>query len=149
VGGRLADLADDLPGALPELPRSVRFGDPVDAAQPASGTTRTASGTSTAASPIGGDSGVAGTVPGARALPDLPRVPVTRPVPQAGAVLPVPARFGLPPVGGPPKRIPPMRTVAAQEPAQAEHGALAALALAGLLAASSGAVSMVRRFRVR
>jgi hypothetical protein len=157
AGGRLTDLADKIPGALPELPRGA-----VDAAQPASdtaqaasdavqpgdGTSQTASGTGTG-SPVGSRSGGAEGVPGVRALPDLPGVPVTRPVPQAGAALPVPARHGLPAVGGPPKRIPPMRTVAAQEPAQAETGALAALALAALLAASSGAISMVRRLRDR
>jgi ChpA-C len=163
AGGPLADLASRIPGALPELPKAAPLGGPVDAAQAASdaaqgvtggaqgasGTSRAASGTA-AAGPLGDPvSDVAGTVPGARALPDLPRVPVTRPVPQAGSALPVHSRYGLPPVGGPPKHIPTMRTVAAQEPAQAERGALAALALAALLAASSGAVSMVRRLRDR
>ncbi|MFL6055239.1 MAG: chaplin family protein [Actinoallomurus sp.] len=149
AGGRLTDLADKIPGALPALPKGA-----VDAAQPASDAAQAASdlaqpadGTSQTASGTG--SGVADGVPGARALPNLPGVPVTRPVPEAGAALPDPARNGLPSVGGPPMRIPPMRTVAAQEPAQAETGALAALALAALLAASSGAISMVRRLRDR
>ncbi|GAA4620398.1 hypothetical protein GCM10023196_004220 [Actinoallomurus vinaceus] len=151
--GPLDDLTGGMAGTLPDLPRPVRVGGPVGAEPTASGTARTGS-------PITG-SGVAdaipgaraipgsGTIPGARALPDLPSVPVTRPVPQAGAALPIPGRFGLRPVGAQPERILPMRTVAAQEPAQAERGALAALALAGLLAASSGAISMVRRFRGR
>ncbi|GAA4605472.1 hypothetical protein GCM10023195_19040 [Actinoallomurus liliacearum] len=148
VDGRLADLADEIPGALPALPNAARVGgNPLNLPQSSSDTSQTASGTEKTGAPV--PPGVAGTVPGARALPDLPSVPVTRPVPAAGAALPVPARFGLPQVGGPPKRIPPMRTVAAQEPAQAENGALAALALAALLAASSGTVSLVRRFRDR
>jgi hypothetical protein len=143
--GRLDDLAGGIAGALPDLPKPVRVGAPVNGRP-------TAVGTAKAGSPIGSavtGTGVADAIPGAWALPDLPSVPVTRPVPQAGAALPVPGRLGLRPAGGQPERIPSMRTVAAQEPAQAERGALAALALAGLLAASSGAISMVRRFRSR
>jgi ChpA-C len=117
--GPLAGLADSLPGALPELPKPA--GDPA--------------------------SDVAGTVPGARALPAAPRV--IQPVSQADSALPAQDGYGLPSVGGPLKQIPAMRTVAAQAPAQAERGALAAVALAGLLAASSGAIAMVRRFRDR
>ncbi|GAA0336029.1 DUF320 domain-containing protein [Actinoallomurus spadix] len=147
VSGRLADAAGAVPGAVPALPDTTGLAGPVNAMLPGSGTSETAAGTAKTGAPV--DPGVAGAVPGARALPNLPRVPDTRSIPAAGAALPVPARPGLPPVSGSSKEIPAMRTVAAQGPDRTQRGALAALALAALLAASSGAVAMVRRFRDR
>ncbi|MCO5995797.1 chaplin family protein [Actinoallomurus rhizosphaericola] len=140
-----ADAIPVLPGTT--LPGTTGLGDAVNVPQSGSDTSETAAGTERTGAPVG--SGVADTVPGARALPNLPNAPITRSVPAADAVLPLPARQGLPPVGEPVKGIPAMRTVAAQEPAQAQRGAVAALALAALLAASSGVVAMVRRFRDR
>ena len=82
-------------------------------------------------------------------LSDLPGVPVVMPVPQAGSVLPVHRHGAPPPVGGPPKPFPPLWEAAAQPRSRVESGALGALALAGLLAATSGAISTVRRLRER
>jgi hypothetical protein len=71
----------------------------------------------------------------------------------------LPASIGLPQVGGPPKELPPVgkqvtdlvpvKVAAAESPADSPSGAIVALALGCLLAASAGTVSLTRRLRRR
>jgi hypothetical protein len=76
---------------------------------------------------------------GQPSLPGMPRLPIGQDAPVHAA----------PPVGGPPKQLPPVRTVAAESPIGVQNGALTALAIGGLLAASSAVVAQVRHLRRR
>src|SRR3954469_3649917 len=57
--------------------------------------------------------------------------------------------LGLPAVGGPPKQPPPLKLSAAESSTGSQNGALLALALGGMFAASAGTVSVARRLRRR
>jgi hypothetical protein len=57
--------------------------------------------------------------------------------------------LGLPSVGGPPKQLPPLKVAAAESSTGSQNGALLALALGGMFAASAGTVSVARRLRRR
>jgi hypothetical protein len=71
----------------------------------------------------------------------------------------LPATLGVPSVGGPPKGIPPVgkpvtdlvpvKIAAAESPADSPSGAIVALVLGCMLAASAGTVSLTRRLRRR
>ncbi len=76
---------------------------------------------------------------GQPSLPGMPNLPVG----QNGPI------HVAPPVGGPPKQLPPVRTVAAESPIGVQNGALTALAIGGVLAASSAVVAQVRHLRRR
>jgi hypothetical protein len=117
---RLGDVAGLMPGSLPALP------EPVD---------------------LGGQRMTPQSADARPSLPGLPGLPVVRPVPAAGTVRPVHDGFHAPSIGGPPKELPPVQTAAAESQAGLESGALLALALGGLLAASSAVVSATRRRR--
>ena len=75
-------------------------------------------------------------------LPSLPGMP-NLPVGENGPI------HVAPPVGGPPKQLPPVRTVAAESPMGVQNGALTALAIGGMLAASSAVVAHLRHLRRR
>ncbi|MDN3359271.1 chaplin family protein [Actinomadura sp. DC4] len=87
------------------------------------------------------------------ATPALPKLPVgglgdsVKPQ-SADASNPV-GGLGLPLVGGPPKQLPPLNLAAAESSTASQNGALMALALGGMFAASAGAVSVARRLRRR
>jgi hypothetical protein len=82
-------------------------------------------------------------------LPGLPALPITLPGSEAGAMRPV---HDAPPVGGPPKRLPPFppfQATAAESQPGVQGGALVALVIGGLLVASSVVVARVSRLRRR
>jgi hypothetical protein len=72
-----------------------------------------------------------------------------RPVLAAGTVRTVRDGIHVPPVGGPPKQLPPVEATAAESQAGPGGGALVALTLGGLFAASAAVVSATRRLRRR
>jgi hypothetical protein len=86
------------------------------------------------------------------ATPALPKLPAREVLPQsAGNNGPLGGGLGIPPVGGPPKQLPPLNLAAAESattPAS-QSGALLALALGGMFAASAGTVTVARRLSRR
>jgi hypothetical protein len=86
------------------------------------------------------------------ATPALPKLPGREMTPQsAGNNGPLGGGLGIPPVGGPPKQLPPLNLAAAESATTpgSQSGALLALALGGMFAASAGTVTMARRLNRR
>ncbi len=118
-------------GAVPALPKMAFYRAPADLGLPKLPVGQL---------PVGqlpvGQQQMSAPVGGQPTLPGLPRLPI-------GQDSPVHA------VGGPPKQLPPVRTVAAESPIGVQNGALTALAIGGLLAASSAVVAQARHLRRR
>jgi hypothetical protein len=83
------------------------------------------------------------------ALPKLPTDLLGRSITPQSGQNPLDGGLSVPVVGGPPKQLPPVDLAAAQSPAGSQNGALVALVLGGVFAASAGTVSMARRFTGR
>jgi hypothetical protein len=85
------------------------------------------------------------------ALPKLPGTGLGDAINPQSATAPNPLNGGLqvPSVGGPPKQLPPLKVAAAESSTGSQNGALLALALGGMFAASAGTVSVARRLRRR
>ena len=75
------------------------------------------------------------------ATPALPKLPA-----RAGTDGPL-GGIEVPVVGGPPKQLPPLGLAAAESSTGAQNGALLALALGGMFAATAGTVTVARRLR--
>ncbi|GAB2829089.1 hypothetical protein GCM10027176_36600 [Actinoallomurus bryophytorum] len=116
--------------------------------------------------PVDPDSLGAGAMPVAMgATPALPKLPV-RPAnlglpgksldlfgrsmtPQSSPVQNLTGGLHVPSVGGPPKELPPVKIAAAESSTSSQSGALLALVLGGLFAASAGTISVARRITGR
>ncbi|MCW2860411.1 MAG: hypothetical protein JWP48_2119 [Actinoallomurus sp.] len=86
------------------------------------------------------------------ALPKLPTDLLGRSItPQSAGQNPLGGGLQVPVVGGPPKQLPPLDLAAAQSPVSAgsQNGALVALVLGGVFAASAGTMTLARRFTGR
>jgi hypothetical protein len=66
--------------------------------------------------------------------------------PQSSPVQNLTGGLHVPSVGGPPKQLPPIKVAAAESSTGSPNGALLALALGGMFAASAGTISVARRF---
>jgi hypothetical protein len=88
------------------------------------------------------------------ALPKLPTDLLGRSItPQSAGQNPLGGGLQVPVIGGPPKQLPPLNLAAAQSPVGSpvgsQNGALVALVLGGVFAASAGTVTLARRFTGR
>jgi hypothetical protein len=79
------------------------------------------------------------------ATPALPKLADRQITPQSAQNNGPLGGLGLPVVGGPPKQLPPVNLTAAESSAGSPSGALMALALGAVFAASAGTVSVARR----
>ncbi|MGI5224723.1 chaplin family protein [Actinoallomurus sp. CA-142502] len=79
------------------------------------------------------------------ATPALPKLPQGTNPQSAGVANPLGGGLNVPVVGGPPKQLPPVGLAAAESSTSARNGALMALALGGMFAASAGTISVARR----
>ncbi|MFB9837809.1 hypothetical protein, partial [Actinoallomurus acaciae] len=79
------------------------------------------------------------------ATPALPKLGQGMNPQSAGTSNPLDGGLSVPVVGNPPKQLPPIGLAAAESSTSARNGALMALALGGMFAASAGTISVARR----